>query len=90
MLDAYVGLDSWDPSPEELRALSSGMIKLAGQELPFEYLAVSEEVAKEMFSDNPYKVSHIEKISAIREYICSFTSNLLTFLKNTMCQSKYY
>lgn len=62
LLDAFVGLESWNPSPEELRALSAGMVKLSEQELPFEYLSVSREVAEDMFSDNPYKLNHVGNI----------------------------
>ena len=79
MLDAYIGLDSWIPSHEELRALSGDMIKLSEKQLPFERLSVSEEIAAEMFSDNPYKLSHISKIFENREY---FDLNPRVFLYN--------
>ncbi|KAE8745400.1 hypothetical protein FOCC_FOCC007947 [Frankliniella occidentalis] len=62
VLDAYIGLESWIPAPEELRQLSKEMIKLSERELPFERLSVTQEVAEEMFSDNPYKINHISKI----------------------------
>ncbi|XP_034241924.1 39S ribosomal protein L39, mitochondrial [Thrips palmi] len=62
ILDAFVGLESWNPSPEELRSFSADMVKLSGEELPFEYLSVSREIAEDMFSDNPYKRVHIGNI----------------------------
>lgn len=73
MLDAYIGLESWAPSQEELRALSADMIKLSEKQLPFERLSVTEEVAGNMFADNPYKLNHISKIFENREcYIVVF------------------
>ncbi|KAK3930308.1 39S ribosomal protein L39, mitochondrial [Frankliniella fusca] len=62
VLDAYIGLESWNPSPEEMRQLSKEMVKLSEKELIFERLSVTKEVAEDMFSDNPYKLGHISKI----------------------------
>ncbi|XP_053687936.1 39S ribosomal protein L39, mitochondrial [Sabethes cyaneus] len=62
--DIALSKANWKPSVEELRALSVGMIKLAQQELPIERLDVSNEIALEMFRENPYKREQIPNISA--------------------------
>lgn len=62
VVDAYLGLDLWNPTPAELREFSKEMIRLSGKNLPFERLSVSEDLAKEMFSDNPYKTNQIPDI----------------------------
>lgn len=61
--DIALSKEGWNPSTQELRALSIEMIKLSQQDLPIERLDVNSEVAQEMFSDNPYKREQIPSIS---------------------------
>ncbi|XP_065570951.1 large ribosomal subunit protein mL39-like isoform X2 [Artemia franciscana] len=60
--DAYIGVESWQPSGEEMRQLSAAFARLAVEDLPFERLEVNEKVAKELFKDNQFKMAQIPKI----------------------------
>ncbi|XP_014242909.1 39S ribosomal protein L39, mitochondrial [Cimex lectularius] len=63
LYDASLSLDDWNPTKNELRVLSAEMAKLVNQSLPFERLQVSEEMAKEIFSDNKFKLQQIPNIA---------------------------
>lgn len=58
-----MGSKTWQPSNEELRALSAEMIKLAAKDLKFERLEVNNELAMEMFKDSRYKSEQLPSIS---------------------------
>lgn len=62
--DIALSKDGWNPSIQELRALSIEMIKLSQQEFPIERLDVNSDVAQEMFSSNPYKREQIPSIAS--------------------------
>ena len=62
--DVELDLPSWEPTKQELMAISAAMHRLAERELPFQRLDVSEELAKEMFQDNRHKLSQIPSIAA--------------------------
>lgn len=53
----------WQPTQEELRAISAEMIKLAAKKLKIERLEVNHDLALEMFRDNPYKREQLPSIS---------------------------
>jgi large subunit ribosomal protein L39 len=53
----------WTPSTEELRVFSSLMHKLAEDDLKFERLVVSADLAKDMFQENQYKSKQIPSIA---------------------------
>lgn len=61
--DIALKISNWDVTKPELRALSAGMIKLASNNLPIERLEVNEELANEMFYDNPFKKEQLPSIS---------------------------
>lgn len=61
--DVEMGLDEWKPTQDELRVLSIEMLKIIQQNLQFEYLDVSTELALEMFKDNPHKSGQIPDIA---------------------------
>lgn len=56
-------LSEWTPTENELRILSANMIKLAQKSYQFERLAVSEELALEIFQDNKFKKEQVPNIS---------------------------
>lgn len=56
-------LPEWTPTENELRILSANMIKLAQKSYQFERLAVSEELALEIFLDNKFKKEQVPNIS---------------------------
>ncbi|CAG0918851.1 unnamed protein product [Notodromas monacha] len=58
------GLESWSPSKDELRLMSTQMVKLAGKNFPFEFLRVTAERAQEIMRDNPFKVAQLPSIAA--------------------------
>ncbi|KAK9501048.1 hypothetical protein O3M35_002170 [Rhynocoris fuscipes] len=62
--DAYLSLPDWKPTPSELRVLSAEMVTLASRELPVERLQVSEDIAKEIFTENRFKQAQIPKIAS--------------------------
>lgn len=61
--DVVLGSQTWQPSNEELRALSAEMIKLASKEIQMERLEVNVELALEMFKDSRYKSEQLPSIS---------------------------
>lgn len=61
--DAFINLPDWKPTEAELKALSATFVKLIQKELPFERLKISEQVALDMFKDNPFKVRQIPDIA---------------------------
>jgi threonyl-tRNA synthetase len=50
------------PSPENLKKIEKAMKKLVGRKFDFEKEEISEEKAREMFKDKPYKLELIEQI----------------------------
>ncbi|XP_073973732.1 mitochondrial ribosomal protein L39 isoform X2 [Rhodnius prolixus] len=62
--DVSLSLDSWKPSPSELRVLSADMVKLASQEIPLERLQVHEDIAKAIFRNNKFKLAQIPNIAS--------------------------
>jgi threonyl-tRNA synthetase len=50
------------PTPEDLKKLQKAMKKLAGKKLPFAKRTLNEKEARELFSNNPYKMELIEGI----------------------------
>lgn len=56
-------LPEWTPTENELRILSANMVKLAQKSYKFERLAVSEELALEIFQDNKFKKEQVPNIS---------------------------
>lgn len=63
LYDIALNRSNWEPKKVELRALSGGMVNLAAKNLRFERLDVSEELAMEMFKDNPFKCEQLPSIS---------------------------
>jgi len=61
--DIALNDSKWQPSPEDLRALGTGMIKLGAEDKKIERLEVSHEIALEMFKDNPFKREQLPNIS---------------------------
>lgn len=61
--DISLGLKSWSPTKEELRAISGEMVKLASKKLPIERLEVYHDLALEMFKYDPYKREQLPSIS---------------------------
>lgn len=53
----------WQPSREELRAISAEMIKLAARRLRIERLEVQPDLALEIFRDCPYKREQLPSIA---------------------------
>lgn len=56
-------LPDWQPTNQELYTLSAEYIKIIRQNLPLERLEISEELAKEMFIENPHKTNQIPSIA---------------------------
>lgn len=63
LYDIALDRPNWEPKKVELRALSGAMVNLAGKELRFERLEVSQELALEMFKDSPFKREQLPNIS---------------------------
>ncbi|KAJ8667358.1 hypothetical protein QAD02_009020 [Eretmocerus hayati] len=58
--DVVIDLEDWRPTNAELKALSAQFVRLTtASSLPMERLEVSEEIALDMFQDNPYKSKQI-------------------------------
>lgn len=53
----------WNPSDAELRSFTKVLWKIKDEALPFERLLVNVEVAKQLFSDNPFKLSCIDDMA---------------------------
>jgi len=60
--DIDLGME-WAPSKEELRVLSGEMVRLSLQQLPFQRLAVSRELAAELFRDNRHKADQVAAVA---------------------------
>ncbi|XP_048772766.2 39S ribosomal protein L39, mitochondrial-like isoform X2 [Ostrea edulis] len=56
-------MNSWQPLPDEMRALSMLGTSLAKEDSVFERLEVDEKLALEMFKDNEYKCDQIPAIA---------------------------
>ncbi|XP_078036429.1 mitochondrial ribosomal protein L39 [Augochlora pura] len=61
--DVYLELPDWKPTKQELRALSAQFLKLVNEQIPIERLETTEEIALEIFQDNPIKVQQIPNIA---------------------------
>ncbi|XP_033333141.2 mitochondrial ribosomal protein L39 [Megalopta genalis] len=61
--DVYLDLPDWKPTTQEMQAMSAQFIKLTNQQIPIERLETTEEIATEMFQDNPIKVQQIPDIA---------------------------
>jgi len=57
-------LAGWQPSAQELRALSMAAQRLTVQALPFERLQVHPNFAADVFRDNPFKASQVPAIAS--------------------------
>ncbi len=62
--DAKIHLKDWKPSSSDLRCISIGATKLLGENLKFERLQVTLDVAREMFQYNKHKLDHLNEIAA--------------------------
>lgn len=56
-------LPEWTPTDNELRILSASMVKFAQTSYQFDRLAVSEELALDMFQDNKFKKEQVPNIA---------------------------
>ena len=66
--DIFLNQTAWQPTKEDLRAISAEMIKLASKSLKIERLEVTHELAFEMFKENPYKREQLPSISKSGKY----------------------
>lgn len=60
--DVDVGIPNWKVTSEELKAFTTMMWKLCGEDNVFERLSVSKSLALEMFAHNKYKQLQIPEI----------------------------
>lgn len=60
---ALSNLPEWSPTENELRILSASMVKFAQKSYQFERLAVSEEIALDIFQDNKFKKEQVPNIA---------------------------
>lgn len=58
-----LGVQNWEPTKAEMRAISAEMVKLAAQDLCIERLEVDLDLATEMFKDLRYKSEQIPSIA---------------------------
>lgn len=56
-------LPEWIPTENELRILSANMVKFAQKSYKFERLAVSEELALDIFQENKFKKEQVPNIA---------------------------
>lgn len=70
-------LPDWTPTENELRILSANMIKLAQKSYQFDRLAVSKELALDIFQDNKFKKEQVPNIA--QQSIGNNLFNILTF-----------
>jgi len=56
-------LPEWAPTENELRILSANMVKFAQKSYKFDRLAVSEELALEIFQENKFKKEQVPNIA---------------------------
>ncbi|XP_016994768.1 large ribosomal subunit protein mL39 [Drosophila takahashii] len=61
--DIVLQTKDWQPSKEEMRAISAEMVKLAAQDLRIERLDVQQDLAQEMFKDSKYKSEQLPSIA---------------------------
>lgn len=61
--DVSLAFEDWQPTKPELQALSALFVNLSQTKTPVERLTVREDVALEMFKDNPYKTTQIPDIA---------------------------
>ncbi|XP_076625599.1 mitochondrial ribosomal protein L39 [Colletes latitarsis] len=61
--DVYLDLPDWKPTDQEMRAMSAQFVKLINLELPIERIEIAEEIALDMFQDNPFKFQQIPDIA---------------------------
>jgi len=67
--DAVIDLDNWKPKQEELRVFTTMLRKTALEEIKFERLDVSKEMAKEIFEHNSFKAEQIDSIAANKDNV---------------------
>lgn len=78
--DAYVDLQCWNPTHNEMIVLSTEFMKFVRQNHKIERLCVKKSLALEMFKDNPFKVKQIPSIAANSEGKLKFYfSKLIVF-----------
>ena len=68
------------PTPEDLKSLQKTMKKLAGKGLSFEGKEISVDEAREMFSNQPYKLELIEEFAGEGKTLTAYTSGDFTDL----------
>jgi len=56
-------LPEWIPTENELRILSANMVKFAQKSYKFDRLAVSEELALDIFQENKFKKEQVPNIA---------------------------
>ncbi|XP_048000898.1 39S ribosomal protein L39, mitochondrial [Leguminivora glycinivorella] len=61
--DVALSLPAWQPSSQELHTLTAEFVSLSRRAAAMERLEVSEELAKEMFVENEFKVQQIPSIA---------------------------
>jgi len=61
--DIALNDSNWQPSSQDLKTLGVGMINLSLENLKFERLEVSHDIALEMFRENPFKREQLPSIS---------------------------
>ncbi|XP_017065743.1 39S ribosomal protein L39, mitochondrial [Drosophila eugracilis] len=61
--DIVLQTKDWQPSKEEMRAISAEMVKLAAQDLRIERLDIQQDLAQEMFKDSKYKSEQLPSIA---------------------------
>lgn len=73
-------LPEWTPTDNELRILSASMVKLAQKSYQFDRLAVSEELALEIFQDNKFKKEQVPNI--VQQSVGNNCINFLLLIEN--------
>jgi threonyl-tRNA synthetase len=68
------------PTPEDLKRFQKAMKKLIGKKLPFSGREVSEDEARKIFADNPYKLEIIDGIVKAGEKITVYQTGDFTDL----------
>jgi len=76
LYDVDLKMDTWNPSKEELRSLSSEMVKLALAKHNFQRLEVDASIALKIFANNRYKKAQVPHIAAQSE-----TGNIVTLYR---------
>lgn len=73
-------LPEWSPTENELRILSASMVKFAQKSYKFDRLAVSEELALDIFQENKFKKEQVPNIAQQ-----SIGKNCIINLNNRFC-----